>query len=152
MRTLIALTVSLLLTAPALADGLIVVPPHVIDQPHLRNVPLAVKYHRVTVTVKGRVAVTEVDQVFVNPNPRRLEGTYLFPLPQNATIDRFSMWLDGQELKAELLDAAKARKIYEDIVRSQQDPALLEYAENRLFKARIFPRKKACTVIMIATT
>ena len=133
------LLASLLFAAPALADGLIVIPPRVPDQPHLRNIPLAVKYHRVTVTVKGRVAVTEVDQVFVNPNPRRLEGTYLFPLPEGATIDRFSMWLDGKELKAELLDAAKARRVYEDIVRRAQDPALLEYSQNRLFKARIYP-------------
>lgn len=121
------------------ADGLIILPPQVPDQPHVRNVPLWVKYHRVTVTVKDRVAVTDVDQVFVNPNPRRLEGTYIFPLPKNATIDRFSMWVDGQELSAELLDAAQARSIYEGIVRSQQDPALLEYAEQGLFRARIFP-------------
>lgn len=139
MRSLFALALAFVLTAPAFADGLIVVPPNVPDQPHLRNVPLAVKYHRVSVTVKGRVAVTEVDQVFVNPNPRRLEGTYLFPLPKNATIDRFSMWLDGKELKAELLDAGKARQIYQDIVRRQLDPALLEYAENEVFRARIFP-------------
>ncbi len=124
---------------PARADGLIVIEPHPPERPDLRNVPLAVKYHRVSVSVEGRVAVTDVDQVFVNHNPRRVEGTYLFPLPEGAAIDRFGMWVDGVELTAELLDAGRARGIYEEIVRRQQDPALLEYAGQSLFKARIFP-------------
>jgi Ca-activated chloride channel family protein len=143
MRTAVtsffALAAVSILAAPALADGLIVIRPHPPERPDVRNVPLAVRYHRVTVTVKGRVAVTDVDQVFVNHNPRRVEGTYLFPLPEGAAIDRFSMWVDGKETSAELLDAAKARGIYEQIVRAQRDPALLEYAERGLFKARIFP-------------
>lgn len=139
-RTLAAIALLLcLLASPALADGFIVVPPRVPDRPGLRNQPLWVKYHRVSTEIKGRVAVTHIDQVFVNPNPRRLEGTYLFPLPEGAAIDRFSMWVDGAELMAELLSADKARSIYEGIVRRQQDPALLEYMERDLFKARIFP-------------
>ena len=137
--SLVALAALAVLAAPARADGLIVIRPHPPERPDVRNVPLAVKYHRVTVTVKGRVAVTDVDQVFVNHNPRRVEGTYLFPLPEGAAIDRFSMWVDGAELSAELLDAEKARGIYEEIVRRQQDPALLEYMDRALFKARIFP-------------
>lgn len=140
MRTaVITLATLALLAAPAFADGLIVIRPHPPERPDVRNVPLAVKYHRVTVTVSGRVAVTDVDQVFVNHNPRRVEGTYLFPLPEGAAIDRFSMWVDGKEMSAELLDAERARGIYEEIVRAQRDPALLEYADRGLFKARIFP-------------
>ncbi|MCI0586104.1 MAG: hypothetical protein L0323_04595, partial [Planctomycetes bacterium] len=104
MRSFLAAAVVLLASAaPALADGLIVVPPHPREAPHLRNVPLRVRSHLVTVQVKDRVAVTDVDQVFVNPNPRALEGTYLFPLPKGAAIDRFAMWVDGKETSAELL-------------------------------------------------
>ena len=140
MRKYVAAFVLVLFASlPALADGFIVIRPTVPDAPHLRNVPLWVRSHAVTVKVSDRVAVTEVDQVFVNPNPRALEGTYLFPLPEGATIDRFSMWIDGKETAAELMDAAKARDIYEGIVREMRDPALLEYAERGLFKARIFP-------------
>ncbi|MCE9637926.1 MAG: VIT and VWA domain-containing protein [Planctomycetes bacterium] len=134
-----AIAVSAALAADARADGLIIVPPRPPEAPHLRNIPLAVKSHKVTVQVTDRVAVTDVDQVFYNPNPRALEGTYLFPLPLGAAIDRFSMWVDGKELSAELLDAAKARDIYEGIVRQMRDPALLEYADRGIFKARIFP-------------
>jgi Ca-activated chloride channel family protein len=49
------------------------------------------------------------------------------------------MIINGRETKAELLDADKARNIYEDIVRQMRDPALLEYSEQNIFKLRIFP-------------
>ena len=80
-----------------------------------------------------------MDQEFYNPNPSRLEGTYLFPIPKGAQIDKFTMDIGGKMVEAELLPAAKARQIYEDIVRKLKDPALLEYADRDVFKVRIFP-------------
>jgi len=123
----------------ALADGFIIVPRHPPERPTVRTIPLAVKYHHVKVTIKDQVALTEIDQVFVNPNPYQLEGTYIFPIPESASISAFSMWIDGKEMPAELLEKDKARKIYEDIVRSMRDPALLEYMGRNMFKASIFP-------------
>jgi len=136
----------------ARADGLIVIHelppgefrphphPHLWPAPpHYAFAPLEVKYHHVTVKIAGQVAVTEVDQSFYNPNDQRLEGTYLFPMPRGAQIDKFAMDIDGKTVEAELLDADKARKLYEDIVRKMKDPALLEYAGQGLFKARVFP-------------
>ena len=49
------------------------------------------------------VAVTTVDEEFYNPNRERLEGTYIFPLPEGAHIDRFSMDIGGKMMDAELL-------------------------------------------------
>ena len=49
------------------------------------------------------------------------------------------MDIDGKPVEAELLSAEKARRIYEDIVRSLKDPALLEYAGQDLIRVRIFP-------------
>lgn len=138
-RVLVWVAASLTASA-ALADGLIVVhnpPPE--PRPGYAFTPLAVRYHHVTVKITDQVAVTEVDQSFFNPNRQRLEGTYMFPVPQGAQIDKFSMDIDGKLVEAELLDAAKARKIYEDIVRKMKDPALLEYVGQDLFKVRVFP-------------
>ena len=101
--------------------------------------PLAVKDHHVTVSIEGPIATTEVDQTFANPQPYDLEGTYVFPLPEDAAVDKFSMWIDGKETEAELLDAQKARGIYEGIVRRMRDPALVEYMGRGMFRARIFP-------------
>jgi Ca-activated chloride channel family protein len=125
--------------APALfADGFIVIPRPPRPGP-LTPFPLEVVRHDVRVEIDGQLATTTVDQEFYNPNASRLEGYYLFPLPAGAVIKKFSMWIDGRETRAELLDAAKARGIYEDIVRRLRDPALLEYDGRGVFKVRVFP-------------
>src|SRR3954469_21751924 len=106
---------------------------------HFPFAPLEVTSHQVNVKIDGQVAVTSIDQEFYNPNDQRLEGSYMFPVPKGAHINKFSMEIGGKSVDAELLDAEKAKKIYEDIVRSMRDPALLEYAGRDLFKVRIFP-------------
>ena len=124
--------------APALADGIIipVPPPHI----PIVEVPfLTIKYHRVTVTIEDQVATTHVDQVFVNEGRHEVEGTYIFPLPEDATISEFSMWVDGEKLEGQVLERDEARRIYEDIVRSRRDPALLEYVGRDAFQASIYP-------------
>src|SRR3954468_9634884 len=59
--------------------------------------PLEVSYHHVQVEINDRVATTSVDQEFFNRSSSRLEGTYLLPLPEGATIDKFSMDIDGKQ-------------------------------------------------------
>jgi Ca-activated chloride channel family protein len=134
-----------LLAPAALAQGIIVpVPPerhpHPFPEPRPPvAAPLEVRSLSVETTIQGRVATTRVDQVFFNPTGMDLEGTYLFPLPAGAAVEKFSMFVDGAEVAGELLDAQRARGIYESIVRSRRDPALLEYLGTRLFRASIFP-------------
>lgn len=133
----LATTLLILLTTvqPAFADGIVIIDPPVPEVPPY----LTVKYHRVTVTIEDQVATTHVDQVFINESPHQLEGTYTFPLPEGAAINDFAMWVDGERLAGEILPADEARQIYEDIVRRQRDPALLEYVARNTFRARIFP-------------
>ena len=130
----------LLLPRIAAADGFIIIdnPPTVVPG-HYAFAPLQVSYHHVTVSVNDLVAVTTVDEEFYNPNSERLEGTYLFPLPDGATVDTFSMEVGAKIASAELLPADKARAIYEDIVRRMKDPALLEYAGRGAFRLRVYP-------------
>ena len=157
MKTILACSILLAwfgLVAPAPqchADGFIVV-----EEPHWRPgptppqswppaprpyvfAPLEVTFHHVDVKIDGQIATTAVDEEFYNPNPQRLEGTYLFPVPKGAQIDKFTMDIGGRQVEAELLPADKARRIYEDIVRKMRDPALLEYAGRDVFKVRVFP-------------
>lgn len=133
---LLLATLLLLTLRPAWADGVLIPDP----RPELpRPVAFGVKYHRVDVTINESIARTEIDQVFTNPNGVDLEATYIFPIPENAALSEFAMWIDGQRQEAELREADAARKIYEDIVRSMRDPALLEYMGRNLFKARVYP-------------
>ena len=141
--TTLALAVTVLILAlaalPAMADGFIIPQPPPERPIPWRDIPLSVKYHRVQVDVTGQVAITRVDQVFVNNNHFAVEGTYIFPLPEDAAVSSFDMWVDGRKLEGRLLGRDEARAIYEDIVRRQRDPALLEYVGRGAFQARIFP-------------
>src|SRR5437667_5117297 len=121
-------------------DGFIIIEqPFLVRPGHFPFAPLEVTSHHVEVKIDGQVAITSIDQEFYNSNDQRLEGTYMFPVPKGAHIDKFSMEIGGKMMDAELLPADKARGIYEDIVRKMRDPALLEYAGRDLFKVRIFP-------------
>jgi Ca-activated chloride channel family protein len=101
--------------------------------------PLAMLNHKVTIAIEDQVAVTHVEQTFRNHTDRPLEAAYVFPLPKGASLDHFSMWVDGKEVKGEIIEAAKARELYTDLVRRTQDPGLLEYLGNNLAQLKAFP-------------
>src|SRR4051812_18970247 len=58
---------------------------------------LEIKEHTVSVTVNNGIAVTTVDQIFVNTESRQVEALYTFPVPKNASVANFSMWINGKE-------------------------------------------------------
>ncbi len=135
-RTLLALLVLLagwaLTSSGARAAGMLI--------PEEKTLPpLAMLNHKVTIAIEDQVAVTRVEQTFRNHTDRQLEATYVFPVPKGATVNKFTMWVDGKETKGELVPADKAREIYTSIVRRTQDPGLLEYMGNNLLRLRVFP-------------
>lgn len=93
----------------------------------------------VTVQVSGRVANVEVEEWFRNDGGGLGEGDYLYPLPGEAVFSNFSLFQGDRELRGETMDARQARSIYEEIVRSKRDPALIELAGHGLLRARVFP-------------
>jgi Ca-activated chloride channel family protein len=101
--------------------------------------PLSLRAHRVTVAIDDWVARTEVEEIFFNDSDRRLEGTFQFPLPADASLSRFAMEVNGTLVEGELVERVRAREVYEGIVCRMQDPALLEWMPGNIFKARIFP-------------
>ncbi len=147
LSIVLALAFALLGVIPAKADGIIIPPPPPPCEVHRPCPPvpirpmaqLEIKYHHVTVTIDQQVATTHVDQVFHNPNEWPIEGTYIFPLPQDAAVSEFTLWVDGKPVKGEVLDADKARQTYQEIVNSLRDPALLEYVGRGAVQASIFP-------------
>jgi Ca-activated chloride channel family protein len=131
----------------AVAQGVVV--PIICDvrpcrpRPIPRPVPipnvLPVKSIQLDTKITGQVATTRVEQVFRNDTPHTLEGTYFFPIPETASIVEFSIWENGKKLVGEVRSREEARRIYDEIVRRQRDPGLLEYAGKDLFQASIFP-------------
>lgn len=133
-----------LFPSPAAADGIIIPDPPICTSPacppnQLPMEQLGIRYHHVTANIHDQVATTHVDQVFYNPNNYPIEGVYTFPIPVDAVVTNFTLWIDGKAVQGQVLDADQARQKYQEIVSSLRDPALLEYVGRGAVQARIFP-------------
>ena len=132
---LAALSFTALFAGSAAAQGFLVPP----EDPSLGNTTFSLETQRVLVAVEAGVASFQVDQEFRNNTGRQLEATFYFPLPENAALADFSLWINGKKTKGELLERQQAVQIYEEIVRRMVDPGILEYVGKDLIRARIFP-------------
>src|SRR5262249_10626686 len=83
---------------------------------------LRIEDEQVDVHIDDQVAKTYVKQTFANDTDRNLAGTYLFPIPMDASFDSFSLHIDGKPVEGKILAAAEARAQYEEIVRRMVDP------------------------------
>ncbi len=107
--------------------------------PPARTGPVRLTSHRVSAQVVDQTAEVTVEQTFHSDADRQLEGTYLFPLPEGASVGKFAMTMGGRMVEGAVLEAKEARRVYESIVSRRRDPGLLEYMGRGLFQARVFP-------------
>ncbi|MGH9881856.1 MAG: VIT domain-containing protein, partial [Pyrinomonadaceae bacterium] len=141
---LLLLSLLLLSIFEASAQG-VIVPGPCNRCPERRLPPIAlprslpIKSIKIDTKVASQVATTHVEQIFRNDTDATLEGTYLFPIPESASIKEFAIWDGDRRLVGEVRSREEASRIYDEIVRRQRDPGLLEYAGKDLFQASIFP-------------
>src|ERR1041385_47551 len=110
-------------------------PPRPIPLP--RSLP--VKSIKIDTKISSQVATTHVEQIFRNDTDLTMEGIYFFPIPEQASISEFAIWDGDRRLVGEVRSREEARRVYDEIVRRQRDPGLLEYAGKDLFQASVFP-------------
>ncbi|HEY7308356.1 MAG TPA: VIT domain-containing protein [Gemmataceae bacterium] len=96
------------------------------------------KYH-IDVHIEDGFARTTIDQTYFNHTNTRLEGTFYFPLPPDASLSRLAMYVDGRLMEGGMAERDYARRVYEQIIYQQRDPALLEWLDSSTFKMRVFP-------------
>lgn len=94
---------------------------------------------RVDARLAGDVVAVEVEHVFHNPSDEVLEGTFRFPMPQEAILTGLALQIGDRLVEGELVERTKARQTYEAIVDAMRDPALLEWEAGNRFKLRVFP-------------
>ena len=135
--------VSLLLIAvPALASA----QGTIIPRPCPENrcpVPVAGVIQRtssqVRVELADRVLRYQITETFRNRGGMIGEADYIFPMPAGAAFEALELEIDGELVSGETMPAERARQIYEDIVRRNRDPALVEYMGRGMLRTRIFP-------------
>lgn len=93
----------------------------------------------VRVVLEGRVLRYEVTERWTNRGRALGEVDYVLPLPRGAAFENLSLMIDGEMVNGEIRGAGEARRIYEEIVRRQRDPALVEWMDHGVLRTRIFP-------------
>jgi Ca-activated chloride channel family protein len=101
--------------------------------------PLQISSQSVDVAIDGGLAETRVDQRFFNPSDRAVEGWYWFTVPEGATLVGFALETNGRLVEGEIVEKKQAVATYERAVVSNDNPALLEWIDERTVRARIYP-------------
>lgn len=135
-RTVLSLLIVAWCTASVYAVGVLYARRPLTDQ---QGTPLWLKSYDAEVTVTDQIAVTHVDHVFKNETSSRLEGIFVFPLPEGAVVTELALWINGERVVGDVMEKDTARAVYENIVRRAIDPALLEYMGDNIFKLSVFP-------------
>jgi ferric-dicitrate binding protein FerR (iron transport regulator) len=100
---------------------------------------LSLRKYSIDVHIEDGFARTTIDQTYFNHHPWRLEGTFNFPLPADASLSQLTMYVNGERQEGGMVERQQGRAIYNKIVRSMRDPALLEWVDGTTFKMRVFP-------------
>jgi len=133
-RDLMAAAESPLVPASKYTGGALVV-----AEPGGQEANLSLRRYHVDVHIEDGFARTTIDQTYFNHLTGRLEGTFYFPLPPDASLSRLAMYVSGKLMEGGMVEREYARQVYEDIVRKMKDPALLEWIDGSTFKMRVFP-------------
>jgi Ca-activated chloride channel family protein len=100
---------------------------------------ITVEEYVVDARIEGQAANVRVTQTFRNQSGGVVEGQFIFPLPADAAVSDLQMKVNDTVLEGRVMPADEARRIYEQIVRQQRDPALLQYIGQGLFQTNVFP-------------
>ncbi|HSU93143.1 MAG TPA: VIT domain-containing protein [Gemmatimonadaceae bacterium] len=144
MRAPALFALHLAFPAALLAQGWIIPrlpvrPPVCLDRCIAPPVALERTSSNVRATLADHVLRYEVEETFRNRGATVQEADYMYPLPAGAAFQELQLSINGQLVSGEIMDAGRARSTYEEIVRRQRDPALVEWMGYGLLRARIFP-------------
>lgn len=87
----------------------------------------------VHIRVSGMLVRTRVVQRFKNPSQEWLEGVYVFPLPENAAVDRLKMRIGDRVIEGQIKEKAEAKKIYQQAKAQGKKATLIEQERANIF-------------------
>lgn len=114
-------------------------PPQVWIDPSLKLEPVALQDVAIDIRIQGFVASTRLDLTFHNPNPRVLEGEFVFPLAEGQSITGYALEVAGRLREGVVVEKETARVAYESTVRRGIDPGLAELTQGNVFRTRLYP-------------
>lgn len=104
----------------------------------------------VNMQVSGMVARVKVNQQFRNEGAEWAEGIYVFPLPENAAVDRMRLRIGERVIEGQIKERKQAKKIYQQAKRAGKRASLVEQERPNMFTtsvANIAPGEKVTVEI-----
>ena len=93
----------------------------------------------VNVKVIGNIAYTTAEMHFFNSGTRQMEAELIFPLPENVSVSRYAIDINGKMREAVPVNKNKGKQVFEAIEHRRVDPGLLEKVDGNNFRTRIYP-------------
>lgn len=91
----------------------------------------------VKMTISGMMARVVVKQQFRNPAQEWVEGNYVFPLPEDAAVDRMRLRIGERIIEGEIQEKAQAKKTYEKAKREGRKTSLLSQERANIFTTAV---------------
>ncbi len=91
----------------------------------------------VRMDVSGLVARVKVRQEFRNEGNDWVEGIYVFPLPDQAAVDRMRLHIGDRFIEGEIREKEQAKKEYEQAKRSGKKASLVQQQRANLFTTSV---------------
>jgi len=100
-------------------------------------VPLPAVTIEADLRVTGILVQGTVRQTFRNTGPATIEATYVFPLPERATVDAFELRVGDRVIRSVVRERAEARTEYETARSEGRKAGLVEFAGRGLFRTSV---------------
>ena len=91
----------------------------------------------VNIEVTGLLAETTLTQHFVNQTDQFAEGRYLFPLPDNTSVEQLEIVIGERRIEGEIQERGEARQTYRQARDSGRAAGLVERDLGNLFVTRV---------------
>lgn len=91
----------------------------------------------VKMNIAGPVIRTTLSQTFENTSDQWVEGIYVFPLPENAAVDRLRIVVGGRLIEGQIKEKKQAKKIYETAKAEGKKASLVEQLRPNMFSASV---------------
>jgi len=111
--------------------------PKVVLQEGMKDIKLNTLH--IDTKIVGNIAQTTYEMAFYNPNDRILEGELKLPLLDGQSIVEYALEVDGKYRNSSVVEKTKAKKAYENTIRQNIDPGMVEKTLGNNYRLRLYP-------------
>lgn len=115
--------------------------------------PVEITSAATEIAANGLYSFIKYDITFTNPNRRQFAAELRFPIPDGAAICGYELEIGSVMVPGVVTEKEAARVAFENEVRKNVDPGIVEHVKGNEWKTRVFPipaqgtRKASVTII-----